>query len=111
MLQCCHIVADLTQIFGAALDCRASLGCQQFILLERTASRLTKGRIRTWGFGSRPPSPANLPISRSESESTPMRRGVHSSTGGKGAGTKAEYAPKETVLPGMRDGLAMTIQW
>jgi hypothetical protein len=27
---------------------------------------------RTWGFGSRSPSPANLPISRSASESTPM---------------------------------------
>ncbi len=39
-----------------------------------------------------------------------MRRGVHSGTGGKGAGTKAEYAPNETVLPGMRDGFDMTIQ-
>ena len=44
---------------------------------------------------------------RSASDSTPMRRGVHSSTGGKGAGTNAEYAPKETVRPGMNDGLAM----
>jgi hypothetical protein len=41
-------------------------------------------------------SPASLPISRSASESTPMRRGVHSTAVGSGAGTRAEYAPKVT---------------
>ncbi len=92
------VVGDLAQLIGAALDDRTRFGrqklpkvaCVPSILLDRTASRRAKGRKRTWGLGRRAPSPASLPMSLSASESSPTSRGVHSSTGGKGDGTKAE---------------------
>lgn len=42
-------------------------------LLDRTAARCTKGRIRTCGLGRRPPSPASLLMSPSASESALIR--------------------------------------
>jgi hypothetical protein len=36
-----------------------------------------------------------------DAKSAPISRSVHFSSGGRGAGTKAEYLPSDTFLPGM----------
>ena len=86
---------------ASAASSSPRVACVPSILLESTASLCTKGRINTCGFGNRPPSPASLPIIRSASDNTRTSRGVHSSFGGNGAGTNAEYCPRPILLPGM----------
>lgn len=90
-----------------------SMGSSQYERLRLPAGAISEDQPETSfqhigrTLGSRPPSPANLPMSRSASERIRISRGVHSNAGGKGAGTKAECEPGEIILPGMLRALVM----
>ena len=79
-----YSIGNLRRPFSVVSDAVAFFGKAIVVVIQVRVSRCADSGL------------ASLPMSRSASERTPMRRGVHSMTGGRGAGTKAEYAPCET---------------